>query len=153
MRSIKSSLLTSIIKSNILISKINNKNLLLNYTKTLNEIKQLVYLLHYCVKNKVPFYIICENKQQKFIFDKFLTIKNVLVVTDQVALTITDAFFIIVGKVLSKQIINKLTKKNNIIFLINILDLKKKNYQLKLYLDTYNKFLFLSLLIKNILEK
>lgn len=153
MRSIKSSLLTSIIRSNILISKINNKNLLLNYTKTLNEIKQFVYLLHYCIKNNVPLYIICENKQQKFIFDKFLTTKNVLIVTDQVALTITDAFFIVVGKMLSKQVLNKLTKKNNIVFLINILDLKKKNYQLKLYLDTYYKLLFLSLLIKNILEK
>ena len=153
MRAIKSSLLTSIIRSNILISKINNKNLLLNYTKTLNEIKQFVYLLHYCIKNNVPLYIICENKQQKFIFDKFLTTKNVLIVTDQVALTITDAFFIVVGKMLSKQVLNKLTKKNNIVFLINILDLKKKNYQLKLYLDTYYKLLFLSLLIKNILEK
>jgi len=122
------------------------------------EFKQFYKLLNLALAQQLNIYIICNNKQQIFLFRKILQkYKNVFVITKAKALLIDkQSLFILIDRTISKSLVEKLfMQTNSILFIINQnYNLNTPySYKINVSLNNLKKILFIIIFIDKSFRK
>ena len=125
--------------------------------KLLFEFKQFYKLLNFALAQQLNIYIICNTKQQIFLFRKFLQkYKNIFIITKAKALLIDkQSFFILIDKSISKPLVDKLfMQTNSLLFIINQnCNVNTSSYKISVSLNNLKKILFIITFINKSLQK
>lgn len=159
MKTLQTKLITSIFKSDLLITKQNTTNFNLSgFNKIIISIKQLIKIIE-CNK-KLPLFLICQNKQYSMLIKRYLYLNsheasNTFLITYKTAVTLkAPAVYILIDCENSGLLCSKIYQQSNsLVFLIEKTYLNQHSfgeYNLGLNIICVKQILFLLTIIKKI---
>lgn len=158
MKLLHTKLITSIFKSDLLISQLNKVDMNIDhFNKTIISIKQLIKILE--LNKNLPLFLICQNKQYSMLIKKYLCLRfkkspNIFLITYKTAAILkTSGVFFLIDCKNSGMLCSKIYQKSNsLIFIVEKTYLNQKylgEYSLDLNIIYIKQLLFiLTIIIK-----